>query len=199
MKILLTAFEPFGGDSVNPALEAVRRVHAPQGAELIRLEVPTVFGVSVDTVTAAMRAHCPDIVLCIGQAAGRAQITPERVAINLDDARIPDNVGAQPLDRPIRAEGPAAYFSSLPIRSLCAAITSAGIPAAISNTAGTFVCNHLMYGVLDCIAREMPSVRGGFIHVPCIPEQAAHMAAPTPSMALSDIVRALEAVLGALC
>ena len=126
MKILLTAFEPFGGDSINPALEAVRRVHAPQGAELIRLEVPTVFGVSVDTVTAAMRAYCPDIVLCIGQAAGRAQITPERVAINLDDARIPDNVGAQPLDHPIRAEDLPPIFLPCPFAACAPPLQAPG-------------------------------------------------------------------------
>jgi len=198
MKILLTAFDPFDGATINPALEAVQRVCAPEGVELIKLEVPTVFEKSIQIVTDAMRTHRPDAVLSIGQAAGRAQITPERVAINLSDARIPDNAGAAPVDEPIRADGPDAYFATIPVRAIVEALKNAGIPAAISNTAGTFVCNHLMYGVLDCAAQEMPKMRAGFIHVPCIPEQAAAMPAATPSMALGDIVRAIECAVGVI-
>lgn len=199
MKILLTAFEAFGGETVNAALEAVRRVRAPQGAELTVLELPTVFGACAKAAKAAMQAQCPDVVLCIGQASGRPQLTLERIAINLDDARIPDNAGVQPQEQPICPDGPAAYFTTLPVKSLCQTVCAAGIPCAVSNTAGTFVCNHLFYQVLDFAAREMPGVRAGFIHVPCTPEQAAAMRAPTPSMAAKDAARALERILAALC
>ena len=144
MKLLLTAFDPFGGSDVNPALEAVRLVaERIGGVEIVKLEVPTVFGKSVDTVVAEMARVRPDAVLCIGQAGGRYDLTPERVAINLDDARIPDNEGRQPVDMPIFEDGAPAYFSSLPIKAMVAEIREAGLPASVSNTAGTFVCNHL--------------------------------------------------------
>ena len=139
MKILLTGFDPFGGESINPALEAVKLVKAPAGAELIRLEVPTVFGRSVATVLEAVRLHRPDAVVCVGQAAGRGEITPERVAINIADASIPDNEGNQPCDAPIVPEGENACFSTLPVKAMVEAIRAAGLPASVSNTAGTFV------------------------------------------------------------
>ena len=149
MRILLTAFEPFGGETMNPALEAVKRVadHVG-GTEVIRLTVPTVFYKSIAVVSAAIGIEKPDAVLCIGQAEGRCDLTPERVAINLDDARIPDNEGNQPIDRPIFPDGAPAYFSTLPVKAMVRSIRNAGIPASVSNTAGTFVCNHLMYGLL---------------------------------------------------
>lgn len=198
MKLLLTAFDPFGGEKVNPALEAVKRVScAKEDIEIVKLEVPTVFGLSVNTVLEAMRIHCPDAVLCVGQAGGRAEVTPERVAINVDDARIPDNNGNQPVDRVIREDGQPAYFATLPVKAMVAAIRAAGIPAALSNTAGTFVCNHLMYGVLYHIAREFPGMRGGFVHVPFIPEQTKGRE-NLPSLPLEDIVRALEAAIAAI-
>lgn len=198
MKILLTGFDPFGGESINPALEAVKLVKAPIGAELVRLEVPTVFGRSVATVLEAVRLHRPDAVVCVGQAAGRGEITPERVAINIADASIPDNEGNQPCDAPIIPEGENAFFSTLPVKAMAEAIRAAGLPASVSNTAGTFVCNQLMYGLLYHISREFPGMRGGFIHVPCIPEQAARMEKPVPSLPLPEIVRGLEAALSVL-
>ena len=198
MKILLTGFDPFGGESINPAWEAVKRVKAPAGAELIRLEVPTVFGRSITTVLTSMRLHRPDVVVCVGQAAGRSEITPERVAINIADASIPDNEGNRPCDAPIYPDGENACFSTLPVKAMVEAIKAAGLPASLSNTAGTFVCNQLMYGLLYHISREFPGMGGGFIHVPCIPEQAARIEKPVPSLPLPEIVRGLEAALSAL-
>lgn len=198
MKILLTAFDPFGGEKINPALEAVKLVKAEDlTAELIKLEVPTVFHKSIKTVQEAMRKHKPDAVLCVGQAGGRFQLTPERVAINLDDARIPDNEGQQPVDEPIIADGADAYFASLPIKAMVESIKAENLPAAVSNTAGTFVCNHLMYGVLYTIAKEFPQCRGGFIHVPFIPAQVVDKA-NTPCLSLNDIARGLTASLQAI-
>lgn len=198
MKILLTAFDPFGGEKINPALEAVKLVKAEDlKAELIKLEVPTVFHKSIKTVQEAMRKYKPDAVLCVGQAGGRFQLTPERVAINLDDARIPDNEGQQPVDEPIFADGADAYFASLPIKAMVKSIKAADLPAAVSNTAGTFVCNHLMYGVLYTIAKEFPQCRGGFIHVPFIPAQVVDKA-NTPCLSLNDIARGVTAALQAI-
>ena len=198
MKLLLTAFDPFGGEPVNPALEAVKLVQAGEGTELIKLQVPTVFGASVDKVLEAMRLHRPEAVVCVGQAAGRGEITPERVAINIKDASIPDNEGNQPCDEPVYPDGDGAYFSTLPVKAMVEAIKAAGIPASLSNTAGTFVCNQLMYGLLYHIGREFPGTAGGFIHVPCIPEQAARTEKPVPSLPLPEIVRGLEAALSVL-
>lgn len=196
MKILLTGFDPFGGASINPAWEAVKLVKAPEGVELVKLEVPTVFGASIDVVLAAIEACRPDAVVCVGQAGGREKITPERVAINVNDARIADNAGQQPSDEPIYSDGPVAYFATLPIKAMVTAMERAGIGAAVSNSAGTFVCNQLMYGVLYHIERAYPGVRGGFVHVPCIPEQVA--GTEKPSMPLADIVKGLEATLAAV-
>lgn len=192
MKLLLTAFDPFGGGTINPALEAVKLVGVVAGVDIIKLEVPTVFGTSVDTVISAIEKHLPDAVLCVGQAGGRAGLTPERVAINIDDARIPDNEGHQPVDRPIAAEGPAAYFSTLPVKAMTAAIRQAGLPSDLSNTAGTFVCNHLMYGVLHHLAKHHPAIRSGFLHVPFLPQQGS------PSLPLEDIARGIEAAITAI-
>lgn len=198
MKILLTGFDPFGGEPVNPALEAVKLVKIEDpDLEVVKLEVPTVFGDSIAAVTEAMARHKPDAVVCVGQAGGRFAVTPERVAINISDARIPDNRGNQPLDAPIVPDGPAAYFSTLPVKAMVAAIREAGIPASLSNSAGVYVCNHLMYGVLHAAAR-FPGMRAGFIHVPYIPEQVARKGGNLPSMALETIARALEAALRAV-
>lgn len=198
MKILLTAFDPFGGEKINPALEAVKLV-ADQvaGAAIVKLVVPTVFGKSVEVVREAMEREQPDVVLCIGQAGGRFDVTPERVAINVDDARIADNEGNQPMCTPIFADGEPAYFSTLPIKAMAQAIRDAGLPSSVSNSAGTFVCNHLMYGVLYHIAKTFPKMLGGFIHVPFIPEQVVTRTG-APYMALADITRALEAALSAI-
>ena len=174
MKLLLTAFDPFGGDAINPALEAVKLVADKIGRfDIVKLEVPTVFRKSIDTVAKAIEEEKPDVVLCIGQAGGRFEITPERVAINVDDARIKDNEGNQPIDIKIFEDGENAYFTTLPIKAMVEAIREANLPAAVSNTAGTFVCNHLMYGVLYTLAKKYPHIKGGFTHVPFIPAQVA--------------------------
>ena len=198
MKLLLTAFDPFGGDKVNPALEAVKLVSEKVGnVEVVKLEVPTVFRKSIATVAAAIAKEKPDAVLCIGQAGGRYDITPERVAINLDDARIKDNEGNQPIDVPIFEDGAPAYFSTLPIKAMVQNIRNAGLPASVSNTAGTFVCNHLMYGVLYTLAKSYPGVRGGFMHVPFIPSQVVNRPS-VPSMNLQDIAKGIEAAIAAI-
>lgn len=199
MKVLLTAFDPFGGETINPAQEAVRLVPETIGeAQIIKLEVPTVFGKSIETMLCKAREVHPDVILCIGQAGGRYDISPERVAININDARIPDNEGNQPIDEPIFSDGAPAYFSNLPIKAMVQAIRSCGLPASVSNSAGTYVCNHLMYGVLYHIAREMPSVRGGFMHVPYVPRQVAQRAVPAPCLSESDIARGITAAISAI-
>ena len=147
MKILITGFEPFGGESINPAYEAVKLLpDTVCGAQIVKLEVPTVFGKAGDILHAAVAEHRPDAVICVGQAGGRAAITPERVAINIMDGRIADNAGFMPVDRTIRTDGENAYFSTLPIKAMVAAIRAEGIPAEVSNTAGTYVaiilCTH---------------------------------------------------------
>ena len=173
MKILLTGFDPFDREKVNPAFEAVKLLpDTIAGAQIVKLEVPTQFVRAGEVLEAAMAEHKPDVVICVGQAGGRAAITPEKVAINLMDGRIPDNAGYQPVDVPIRADGPAAYFATLPVKAMVQRMQDAGIPAAVSYTAGTYVCNSLMYMLLSLIDRKFPSVRGGFIHVPYAMEQA---------------------------
>ena len=198
MKLLLTAFDPFGGEKVNPALEAVKLVHSKIGTvKVTKLEVPTVFRKSINTVVKAIKKEKPDVVLCIGQAGGRFEITPERVAINVDDARIKDNEGNQPIG-PIFEDGENAYFSTLPIKAMVQKIREAGLPASVSNSAGTFVCNHLMYGVLYHLKKSFPSVRGGFIHVPFIPAQVVNRAAPSPSLGMNDIAKGIEEAIKAI-
>lgn len=191
MKILATAFDPFGGEKINPAMEAVRCMRAPVGVDLVKFSVPTVFGKSIQMVHEAMRRERPEAVLCVGQAGGRFGLTPERVAVNVEDAGIADNEGNRPEDAPVMADGPAAYFATLPVKAIVKAMRSQGLPASLSDSAGTFVCNHLMYGVLYWIAHEFPSMEGGFIHVPFIPAQVVGRAA-VPSMSLADITRGLE-------
>ena len=197
MKLLLTAFTPFDGERINPALEAVKLVKDRIGNLLIvKLEVPTVFGKSIDTVREAIEREKPDFVLSIGQAGGRAEITPERVAINLDDARIPDNEGNQPIDETIFPDGENAYFSTLPVKAMVEAIRKEGLPSSLSNSAGTYVCNHLMYGVLYYLDKR-PVIKAGFIHVPYIPEQTKNKK-EMPALELSEIVRGLEAAITAI-
>lgn len=191
MKVLITGFDPFGGESINPALEAVMALPNQIGdTEVIKLEIPTVFGKSLAKIREAVEAHKPDVIISVGQAGGRFGITPERVAINVDDARIKDNEGNEPVDVAVAADGPAAYFTNLPIKAMTQAMVKAGIPASVSNTAGTFVCNHVMYGILHMIHTEFPGVRGGFIHVPYVPSQVT--AKPgQPSMSAADITKGL--------
>ena len=192
MDILFTGFTPFGGESVNPAWEAVSRLPEQiMGAHIRRLKVPTAFSASGEVLTAALKSLRPDAVICVGQAGGRAAITPERVAINLMDARIPDNDGFQPSDRPVCPGGPAAYFSTLPLRDMEARIRAAGIPVFLSCTAGTFVCNSLMYRALRLAEQEYPAMLAGFIHVPYENSQLHGKPAGTPSLSLDCMVRAL--------
>ena len=198
MKILITGFDPFGGEPVNPALEAVKLMKDEiAGAKIIKLEIPTVFRKSVEKIHEMMKAEQPDVVLSIGQAGGRFGVTPERVAINVDDARIKDNEGNQPVDTPIFTDGEAAYFSNLPVKAMVEAIKNKGLPSTLSNSAGTFVCNHVMYGVLYYIHKEFPNVRGGFIHVPLITDQVVTKP-NVASMALADITEALESAVEAI-
>lgn len=198
MKILVTGFDPFGGEKINPALEAVRGLaDTINGAEIRKLEIPTVFGKSAEVVKDAIKVFQPDYVLNIGQAGGRFAISPERVAINVDDARIADNEGNQPIDVAIKEDGDAAYFTQLPVKAMVTAIKKAGIPGAVSNTAGTFVCNHIMYQVQYMIHKDFPEIKGGFIHVPYIPEQVVDKAGQ-PAMSLSDMTKGLTAAIEAI-
>ena len=198
MKILVTGFDPFGGEKVNPALEAVKSLPSViHGAEIRWVEIPTVFYQSAEVLEAEIVRYQPDVVLCIGQAGGRASLTPERVAINQDDARIPDNQGNQPIDTPIRLDGEAAYFSTLPIKAMVQAIKEEGLPATVSNTAGTFVCNHLMYQALYLADKKFLNMRAGFMHIPYMTEQVINKP-NTASMNLADIVKGIEAAIGAI-
>ncbi|WP_208509948.1 pyroglutamyl-peptidase I [Variovorax paradoxus] len=198
--VLLTGFEPFGGEAINPSWEAVRALdgwkHA--GAVVHARQMPCVFGAAIESLAEAMDELKPRLVLCIGQAGGRAEVTPERVAINVDDGRIADNAGQQPVDVPVAPEGPAAYFSTLPIKAMVRDLRAAGVPASVSNTAGTFVCNHIFYGLMHQLAQRaqqgvqgVQGARGGFIHIPYLPEQAANFPG-APSMALATLVEALR-------
>lgn len=199
MKLLITGFDPFGSESINPAYEAVKLLpDSIRGLDLIKLEVPTVFGQAGETLKQAMDIHRPDYVLCVGQAGGRSAVTPEKVAINLMDGRIPDNAGYQPFDTPVREDGPAAYFSSLPVKAMVQAIREAGIPSFLSYTAGTYVCNYLMYELLYLIDHHYPNTKGGFIHVPFMTSQVVNKPNGTPSMDLKTIASALEKAIEAI-
>ena len=199
MKILITGFDPFGGETVNPAYEAVKLLpDTIAGAEIIKLEVPTRFHRAGAVLEDAMQRHKLDAVICVGQAGGRAAITPEKVAINLMDGRIPDNAGYQPVDVPIWEDGETAYFTSLPVKAMVQRMRDAGIPAAVSYTAGTYVCNYLLYTLLYLIDKKYPNVRGGFIHVPYAMEQVINKPLGTPSMDLRQIARGLETAVEAV-
>ena len=198
MKILLTAFTPFDGESINPALEAMKLLPDKIGnLEVLKLEVPPVFGKSANLALETIEQEKPDFVLSIGQAGGRAEITPERIAINIDDAGIPDNEGNQPVDRVIYLDGENAYFSTLPVKAMVEAIKKEGLPASLSNSAGTYVCNHLMYSVLYYIQVNALPIKAGFIHVPYIPEQTEEKK-DKPSLSLQDIVKGLKASIEAI-
>jgi pyroglutamyl-peptidase len=191
--VLVTAFEPFGGETINPSWEAVRALEGKTigGARIMARQLPVVFSDVLGVLYAAMDEIEPDLILSVGQAGGRSDITVERIGINVDDARIADNAGQQPVDEPIVADGPAGYFSTLPIKAIVAALRSAGIPASVSQTAGTFTCNRVMYGLLHRLHAQGNGVRGGFVHIPYLPEQAAqHPGAP--SMARESVMQALE-------
>ena len=197
MKVLVTGFDTFGGESINPAWEAVKVIKDEiAGAEIVKMQIPTVVGKSIAKIHDKMVEINPDIVIAVGQAGGRFGVTPERVAINVTDARIPDNEGNQPIDEPIFADGDAAYFSNLPVKAMVQEIKNAGYPTSLSNTAGTYICNHVMYGILYYIQKEFPNVRGGFIHVPFAASQVVNKP-NTPSMAIADITAAIEAAIKA--
>ncbi|ABP59900.1 pyroglutamyl-peptidase I [Enterobacter sp. 638] len=193
--ILVTGFEPFGGETLNPSWEVVKQLEGMtiDDCRVVTRQLPCVFGESLTLLNSAIDELNPTVVIAVGQAGGRVDITVERVGINVDDARIPDNRGQQPIDVAIVPDGPAAWFSSLPIKAMVAAMREKGIPASVSQTAGTFVCNHVMYGLLHKI-RERTNVKGGFIHIPYLPEQAAAHAG-APSMATQTVKAALEIAL----
>lgn len=200
MEILVTGFEPFGGESVNPSWEAVRLLPGEiGGARVRRLCLPVAGERALGMIRTALCEHPADLVVSVGQAGGRYGVTPERVALNLDDYRIPDNDGLQPVDVPIEPEGAAALFSTLPVKAMVQAIREAGYPSSLSDSAGTYVCNHVMYGVLSFLAREYPGAKGGFIHVPYSTAQAAQKQ-NVPGMSLTDMAGSLQAaLLAAVC
>lgn len=193
MKVLVTGFSPFGGETMNPALEAVRKLPDTIGsAEIVKAELPVVFDKGALVLEELINAHRPEIVISVGQAGGSPAISVERVAINLQDARIPDNEGNAPVDKTIKSDGKAAYFSTLPTRAMVQVLREQGIPAVLSYSAGTYVCNDVMYHLLYWIEKRWRDMRGGFIHVPYCLDQAASKTSPPPSMALDSIARALE-------
>jgi pyroglutamyl-peptidase len=195
--VLVTGFEPFGGDTVNPSWEACERLPGEiAGLRVETCRVPCEFRRAIEVVVEAIERHRPALVVCLGLAAGRTHMGVERVAINVDDARIADNAGARPVDEPVAPSGPPAYFATLPVKAMVAAMRGAGVPAEVSNSAGTYVCNHLMYGVLHFLASTGRRARAGFIHVPSAEGQALDQRG-APSMAIATMVRGLEAAIAA--
>lgn len=193
MKILVTGFDPFGGETVNPAYEAVKMLPEQiAGAEIIKLEIPTVFSKSSVAVEEGIQKYNPDIVINVGQAGGRSHITIEQVAINLADARIPDNAGEQPLNEALQPDGDTAYFATVPIRAMVKHVQEHGLPCSISYTAGTYVCNCVMYNVLYMTQKKYPNIKAGFIHVPFATSQLIGKPATTPGMSLDEIEKSLE-------
>lgn len=188
MKIIVTGFDPFGGEKINPSIECVKALPDIEGVELIRLELPTVFKESAKRLNEVINDVKPDAVLSVGQAGGRAGITMERIAINVDDARIPDNISQQPIDEAIQLDGEAAYFTTLPIKRIVKAILEAGISAEVSNSAGTFVCNHIMYQALFAATKADKPFKAGFMHIPFIPEQTTDK----PSLPLEESTKAVQ-------
>lgn len=190
MKILLTAFDPFANEKINPTLEVLKKLEDNiLNAQIIKLKLPTIFDKSSKILEEKIKEIKPDFILSLGQAGGRSKITAERVAINVDDASIKDNAGEKPIDQKIRIDGKNAYFSTLPIKAIVGEIKKAGIPAEISNSAGTFVCNHIMYEGLY-FAEKYGNIKAGFIHIPFLPEQVIDK--DMPSMNISDIKKSLE-------
>lgn len=194
-RILLTGFDPFNGARINPSWQAVQALHNRQisGRRLVAAQLPTVFGDSLRVLDTLLDQLRPELVICVGQAGGRSALSLERVAINVDDAPIPDNAGRQPVDHPVAPGAPVAYFSSLPIKAALAALQREGLPAEVSQTAGTFVCNHVFYGLMHRLATHpgLRHARGGFVHVPWLPEQGS------PSLPLADVVSGLRTVVRA--
>ena len=194
--ILLTGFDAFGGTPLNPSWLIAQALHGAHigGHQVIAAQLPTVFGASLQRLKGLMEELQPALIICLGQAGGRSTLSLERVGININDARIPDNTGAQPIDTPVVPGGPAAYFASLPVKAMLRAVQRTGVPCEVSQTAGTFVCNHVLYGLMHLLATQpvgAASVRGGFIHVPWLPPQGS------PHLPLRDMVRGLHAALWA--
>ena len=195
MKALVTGFDPFGGDEVNPSSLAVGKLKKRiAGIAVHTAKLPTSYAKSAGMLRAAIDKIRPDIVLCVGQAGGRSELCLERVGINVQDARIRDNDGKQPIDKPVVKGGPAAHFATLPIKACVATMRQEGLAAAVSNTAGTFVCNHILYALMDIASRHPTPLRGGFLHVPYAPEQIAKIGT-APSMAIADVTRGIEIIL----
>lgn len=191
MKVMVTGFDPFGGDEINPSWEAARSLPERVGnAEIIPCQIPTVFEAARE-IREKLDTIRPDALVCVGLYGGSPSIRVERVAVNLQDARIPDNAGVQPRDQSIAPGGPAAYFATLPTRKIVERLTFAGIPAVLSYSAGTFVCNTLLYSALDHIARQDLHIPCGFLHVPYSPKLAAELGGSAPSMETETVVRAL--------
>ena len=186
--ILLTGFDPFGEEAINPATEVTKELAGMKvkNHRIESVEIPTVRNLSVKVIAEKIAELKPELVISIGQAGGRPAISIERVAINIDDYRIEDNGGNQPVDQAINPDGPAAYFATLPVKAIVKKLQKAGIPAEVSNTAGTFVCNHLMYGLLDYLQENGLDIPAGFIHIPFLPEQVIEKPGKA-SMALSTI------------
>ena len=192
MKLLLTGFTPFGSESINPSYKALKRIeNNNESVEIKIVEIPTVFNESIEKLEDIINSFKPDVVLCVGQAGGRYSISFERVAINIDDSRIKDNAGNQPIDKKIISSGANAYFTNLPIKAMVKTLRDHKVPAEVSNTAGTFVCNHLMYGLMHLIDNSEKDMKGGFIHVPFIHEQVMNKR-NQPSLAIETITKAFE-------
>ena len=196
MKLLVTGFDAFGKESLNPAAQVLPLLTAPEGVELIKLEIPTVYGCGTQVLDVIQKER-PQAVLLLGQAGGRSSLTLERIAINLRDCSMADNAGKTAQEEPVLPDGPAAYFSTLPIKAMVSAIQAAGIPAAVSNTAGTFVCNSLLYEVLQGCSQIAPGTKVGFLHVPFLPCQVTDRP-QYPSMCLSDMAKGISAALASL-
>lgn len=189
MTVLVTGFEPFGGESINPSWEAVAQLAEKSPHQVRTAQLPCVFDTAIPTLRQAIERTRPELVVGVGQAGGRSVLSLERTAVNVDDARIPDNAEDQPVDVPVVPGGPVGYFSRLPVKACVAELRASGIPAAVSQTAGTFVCNHVFYGLMHLIGTEFPDLRGGFVHVPYAPEQVTTSGAP--SMPIDLISRGL--------
>lgn len=211
MKILITGFEPFGGQDVNPSQEVLKCIpdvleHPRSGEkiEVYKIAIPVTMGESIEAIKKAVETHHPDVVLSIGQAGGRADITLEAVGTNEADFPIPDNGGNMPRGEVIYEDAPDAYFTSLPNKRIVSGILAEGIPASISRSAGTYVCNYVCYAVCDYLRRQHPDVRSGFMHIPYLPEQVAHLyrsgkTSPQPSMSLDVMARAVNSAILSIC
>ena len=198
MKILVSGFDPFGGEKINPAIESVKLLPDEiKGAKIIKVEIPTVARKSLKKLEEVIEIEKPDVVLSVGQAGGRTDISVERVGINMDDFRIKDNEGNQPIDEKIAEGGPDAYLVTIPIKAMVQKMIENKIPASVSNTAGTFVCNHVCYGMAHLASTKYPNMRTGFVHIPFLPEQVVDKR-NMPSMPLELIAKGLEYAIEAI-